>query len=165
MAAGVRAEPPTRNSGAARVWNLKDGGKEATLHERWEFTIRNKRFPFPFDFDWHGRKRPVMTGAAFISGTNGDPKPKFVVTSSEDGKVKVWDLKTGTAVLDLKGHLGRVKSRAYNPLGKFFITAGEDDTVRIWEPCAEGLVDPKIGTSVARDNFKKYCETVSGRSH
>jgi WD40 repeat protein len=90
--------------------------------------------------------------------------PKFVVTTSEDGKVKVWDLETGTAVLDLKGHLGRVNSVAYNPLGKFFITAGEDDTVRIWEPCAEGWVDPKLGTSAARKNFNKYCETVSGRS-
>ena len=106
-----------------------------------------------------------MTGAAFISGANGDAVPKFVVTSSEvDGKVKVWDLKTGTAVLDLKGHLGRVNSVAYSPLGKFLITAGEDDTVRIWEPCAEGWVDPKIGTSTARDNFKKYCDAVLGRS-
>lgn len=144
--------------GTARVWNLKDGGKEASLHERWEFVIRNKRFPFPFDFDWHGRKRPVMTGAAFIPGTDADPAPKFVVTSSEDGKVKVWDLETGTAVLDLEGHLGRVSSAAYSPLGKFFITAGEDDTVRIWEPCSEGWVNPKLGTYRARDNFRKYCE-------
>jgi len=54
-----------------------------------------------------------------------------VASSSEDGTVKIWSIKTGEAIHTLRGHLGRVMCVK---LGRDIVaTGGSDKTIRIWK--------------------------------
>ena len=61
------------------------------------------------------------------------PDGTRVVTASQDGTAKVWDAKTGTEALTLKGHTGWVGSASFSPDGTRIVTAGGDRTARVWD--------------------------------
>jgi WD40 repeat protein len=56
-----------------------------------------------------------------------------VVTGSDDGTAKVWDAKTGSEVLALKGHTGWVRSAAFSPDGSRVVTGSDDRTAKMWD--------------------------------
>jgi WD40 repeat protein len=47
--------------------------------------------------------------------------------------VNIWDAKTGTEVLTLRGHQGAAWAIAFTRDGNRLLTAGEDGVVRIWD--------------------------------
>jgi WD40 repeat protein/serine/threonine protein kinase/tetratricopeptide (TPR) repeat protein len=49
------------------------------------------------------------------------------------GIVKVWDVRTGKAVLDWRGHESGTTRLAFSPDGTRIVTAGTDKAVRVWE--------------------------------
>ncbi|HET8669195.1 MAG TPA: WD40 repeat domain-containing protein, partial [Candidatus Saccharimonadales bacterium] len=67
-----------------------------------------------------------LTSAVF------SPDNKFVVTTSADKTVRVWDLKFGIEVGVLRGHSRAVNSAALSSNGEILITASDDQTVRVW---------------------------------
>jgi WD40 repeat protein len=60
------------------------------------------------------------------------PDGDSLVSSSEDGTLKVTSLATGELLRLLEGHSGPVNSVALTPDGTQLITGGDDYTVRIW---------------------------------
>ncbi len=65
-----------------------------------------------------------------------------LLASSDDHKIRVWELATGQAVVTLKGHTGPVLSVAFSPDGKLLASASEDHTVRVWEPTPRRHLQP-----------------------
>ena len=61
------------------------------------------------------------------------PDGTRIVTGSCDRTAKVWDARTGTALLELKGHTGAVKSVAFSPDGTRIVTGSEDQTAKVWD--------------------------------
>jgi eukaryotic-like serine/threonine-protein kinase len=61
------------------------------------------------------------------------PDSRRILTTSEDGIVRVWDVATGTRLHDLVGHASRVLCAVYSPDGKRIATGGNDHNVRIWD--------------------------------
>jgi eukaryotic-like serine/threonine-protein kinase len=61
------------------------------------------------------------------------PDSKRILTASEDGNVRVWDVATGTRLHDLVGHGSRVLCAAYSPDGKRIASGGADQNVRLWD--------------------------------
>ena len=68
-----------------------------------------------------------MTSVSF------SPDGTRIVTGSDDKTAKVWDARTGTPLLDLKGHTGEVTSVSFSPDGTRIVTGSEDKTAKVWD--------------------------------
>ena len=50
-----------------------------------------------------------------VSSVSFSPEGTRIVTGSDDGTAKVWDARTGTPLLELKGHTQRDHQRVIQP--------------------------------------------------
>jgi WD40 repeat protein len=54
------------------------------------------------------------------------------IVTADDNTARVWDAKSGQALLTLQGHDGLVLSAAFSPDGARIVTAS-DHTARVWD--------------------------------
>jgi WD40 repeat protein len=73
-----------------------------------------------------GHKEPVLGGSFSLDGQQ-------VVTASNDGTARVWDVKSGKEIARLQGHDKGVTSAAFSPDGQRVVTGSKDGTARIWD--------------------------------
>ncbi|KAI9591418.1 WD40-repeat-containing domain protein [Syncephalis fuscata] len=60
-------------------------------------------------------------------------RARFVVGSSSDLWVRVYDLASGQELELYKGHHGPVHTVSYSPDGEVYATGSEDGTIRLWQ--------------------------------
>jgi hypothetical protein len=68
------------------------------------------------------------------------PDGATLAAAGLDGRVRIWDARTGQQQQQLTGHTGTVRAVAYAPDGATLATAG-DTTIRIWNPRNGAQVD------------------------
>ena len=56
-----------------------------------------------------------------------------MISASKDSSVKIWDLRTGTALYKLEAHQGTVNCCSFSWDGDTFISGGSDKTLIGWE--------------------------------
>jgi len=80
---------------------------------------------------WHcaGTLRGHTEGITAIALS---PDSRYLVSSSYDQTLRVWQLSTGRPLRVLTGHSGPVYSVAISPDGRWVASGGEDHTVRLW---------------------------------
>jgi hypothetical protein len=79
-----------------------------------------------------------------VSSVAFSPDGSRIVTGSWDRMAKVWDARSATPPLDLKGHTGQVSSAAFSPEGSRIVTGSQDLTARVWDaPSGAPLLDLK----------------------
>jgi WD40 repeat protein len=60
------------------------------------------------------------------------PHGTFLLSSSNDGTLKIWDLRKGQILYTLMGHTGATSAGTFSPGGDYFCSGGKDSTVMIW---------------------------------
>jgi WD40 repeat protein len=89
-----------------------------------------------FGADLHNRRLNHVT----IS-----PNSRFVLTSSNDGTLILWDIETGHLVTRLAGHTGTVNMAVFTPDSRYVISASEDTTLIQWDVQTGQLLRRFIG--------------------
>merc|ERR1719335_1381628 len=76
--------------------------------------------------------RTIQTSSAnyYAVLSNGN---HFIVSASQDGKLKIWDVETGSLLKTLEGHLDLVGSCCLSSDNRFVISASRDKTLKIWD--------------------------------
>ena len=80
-----------------------------------------------------GHAGAVTSGAFSRDGTH-------LLTGSEDGTLKLWDLATTRLVRTFSGHKGEVTVVALSPDGSRALSGGKDKTIRLWEVATGRLI-------------------------
>jgi WD40 repeat protein len=109
------------------VRQKNEADRQRTRYEKTLKIINRKELALPFTKAVMSGHTDVITSVAF------SPNNKYIVTGSNDGTAKVWDVNDGSLVVDLFKHDGPVKDVAFSPDGSFIATASEDKTARIWD--------------------------------
>ncbi|XP_016124765.1 transcription initiation factor TFIID subunit 5-like isoform X1 [Sinocyclocheilus grahami] len=73
----------------------------------------------------HGHSGPVY-------GVSFSPDRNYLLSSSEDGTVRLWSLQTFTCLVGYKGHNYPVWDTQFSPFGYYFVSGGHDRVARLW---------------------------------
>lgn len=60
------------------------------------------------------------------------PQGDFIVSSSRDKTIKIWEVSTGYCVKTLIGHREWVRMARVSPCGELIASCSNDQTIRIW---------------------------------
>lgn len=60
------------------------------------------------------------------------PDKPYMITSSDDLTVKIWDYQTKSCVATLEGHMSNVSFAVFHPTLPIIISGSEDGTVKVW---------------------------------
>ncbi|HSA29685.1 MAG TPA: protein kinase [Phycisphaerae bacterium] len=78
---------------------------------------------------------PIQTLSGHLDGLMAVawlPDGVRACSASEDGTVRLWDVRTGREIRTFIGHAGAVHCLAVSPDGKYILSGGEDRKARLW---------------------------------
>jgi WD40 repeat protein len=75
-----------------------------------------------------------------ITNVKVSPDNLYVVSSSKDNTIKIWDLTTGIEIKTITGHTGDVNSVDLSPDGSKIVSASADSTCKIWNFTTGNLI-------------------------
>jgi WD40 repeat protein len=61
------------------------------------------------------------------------PDGRRVISASQDGTLRIWDLESGHALATLEGHTDWVNACAVTPDGRRVVSASHDRTLKVWD--------------------------------
>ena len=79
------------------------------------------------------RERKPRPGTRVLSEQWRRPDARLVLTGSNDGTARLWEVASGKAVTIVSGHTGSVTAVAFSPDGRLVLTGSNDGTARLWE--------------------------------
>ena len=84
-----------------------------------------------------GHSGPVYAVSFAPSTSSASPDDsqtdtKWLLSSSADGTIRLWNLDIWQQLVVYKGHIGPVWSLTWGPFGHYFASGGHDKTARIW---------------------------------
>ena len=74
----------------------------------------------------------INTGTSYGFSTAISPSNDKVAVGCSNGKLKIYNIPSGTLSIDLNAHPSWVTTVAYSPDGTKIVTGGSDDKVKIW---------------------------------
>ncbi|XP_053245288.1 transcription initiation factor TFIID subunit 5 [Podarcis raffonei] len=67
-----------------------------------------------------------------VYGTSFSPDRNYLLSSSEDGTIRLWSLLTFSCLVGYKGHNYPIWDTQFSPYGYYFISGGHDRVARLW---------------------------------
>ena len=64
----------------------------------------------------------------------------YLVTGSQDTKVKFWDQRTNSCVATFREHSGKINSVRMSPDSKWVASGSDDGTLKIWDVTANKVL-------------------------
>lgn len=61
------------------------------------------------------------------------PKNNYLITTSLDAKIKIWEINKGILDYTLYGHNGSTNTVAFSKYGDYFATGGSDSLAMVWK--------------------------------
>lgn len=111
------------------VWKVETGAKHRVVQRG-----TNKTTTFFMGRDGNNTVSEESTGHTKpITGMSWSADGKYLITTSQDGKAKAWDMATGKWKRDFSRHSGIINDLACNPKEEGFATCGMDGTARVWK--------------------------------
>jgi hypothetical protein len=80
------------------------------------------------------------------------PDGRAIAASNTDGKVRIWDVRTGQLMRRVKADLDSVICAVFMPDGKGFVSGGWDETLKYWD--ISSLVAIRFRSSSARNDLR-----------
>ncbi len=78
----------------------------------------------------------TFEGDNYVDGVDTltfSPDGRFVLSGSNDNKIRLWDIATRECLRTFEGHTDWVKSVAFSPDGRFALSGSNDKTLRLWD--------------------------------
>lgn len=94
-----------------------------------------------YDFET-GRELRSLAGHPRYGGHSGarllafSPDGRMLASANAETEVRLWDVRAGEELCDLRAHRRNVTALAFHPGGRLLATASEDGCVRVWDVCA-----------------------------
>lgn len=63
---------------------------------------------------------------------DAETRPQWLLSSSADGTIRLWNLTMWQCLVIYRGHVGPVWDVKFSPLGTYFVSGGMDKTARLW---------------------------------
>ncbi|PSN14258.1 hypothetical protein C7293_12365 [filamentous cyanobacterium CCT1] len=86
-----------------------------------------------------------------VNSISIDSESKLLASASNDGTIKLWDIRNGQELQTLMGHFGNVKDVVFSPDGESLASSGEDDTVKLWQ-LSKARIDRSLWRSLEEFN-------------
>ncbi len=80
-----------------------------------------------------GQGHAIALRPTDICGLAVSPDGKLAATAAADRTIKLWDLKSRTALRTLRGHELAVDAVAFSPDGRTLVSGSDDATARLWD--------------------------------
>ena len=87
---------------------------------------------------WDARSRRAVGTLLKHKGSVGAltfvaPRGEALLSGGDDGVIIVWRTSNWTALIEMRGHVGRVNAIAPHPSGRLALSLGADSTLRLWD--------------------------------
>ncbi len=100
----------------------------AALEARLSNTLNsNVQIPPGARLDWASGHGGPVNACAFA------PDGQTILSASIDKSLKIWDAKSGAAIMTLNGHTNWVNACAFAPDGQTILSASHDKSLKIWD--------------------------------
>jgi WD40 repeat protein len=77
---------------------------------------------------------PIQGHTVSVSSVAFSPDGARIASGSGDNTIRVWDARTGEAVMEpIQGHTKWVSSVAFSPDGAHIVSGSSDNTIRVWD--------------------------------
>jgi len=84
-----------------------------------------------------------------VNSAQFSPDRQRVVTASEDGTARLWDVAAGKAIGEPMKHEGAVRSAQFSADGQRVVTASKDKTARVWDAATAKAIGEPMKHEVA----------------
>ena len=94
-------------------------------------------------------KRAALLGhSAVVNGLAFTPDSRSVLSGSDDGTLRLWDVERGESLRVMQGYMASLYDVDWSPDGTWLASAGADTVVSLWEVDSRG---GEIGRASCRE--------------